>query len=181
VSVLTLITGVVCAALLHRLGHPVLGILTCAITGLLASPVSWDHHWVWIVPVVVVLACYGWRASGAARAALLTGAVLITGLFAAWPGLIWGQPRTTGDFFEGLIWWPPGTTNATFLRLGDRASYAEYHWHGYQLLVGNLFVLTGILVLLAAAAFALRGAAVRRRDSLAEDVGQITAAPAVSG
>jgi hypothetical protein len=112
---------------------------------------------------------------------LLTGAVLITGLFAAWPGLVWGQPRTTGDFFEGLIWWPPGTTNATFLRLGDRAGYAEYHWHGYQLLIGNLFVLTGIVILLAAAAFAVRGAAVRRRDPLAEDVGQITAAPAVSG
>src|SRR5215469_1731877 len=54
VSVLTLIAGVACAALLHRLGHPMIGILTCAITGLLVSPVSWDHHWVWIVPVVVV-------------------------------------------------------------------------------------------------------------------------------
>jgi alpha-1,2-mannosyltransferase len=181
VSVLTLIAGVVCAALLHRLGYPVIGILTCAITGLLVSPVSWDHHWVWIVPVAVVLACYGWRASGAARLALLGGAVLVTGLFAAWPGLVWGQPRTVGDFFEGLIWWPPGTTNATFLRLGDRASYAEYHWHGIQLLVGNLYVLTGMAVLLVAAGFAVRSAAARRRDALAGGVDQISAAPAVSG
>jgi alpha-1,2-mannosyltransferase len=181
VSVLTLIAGVACAALLHRLGHPVVGILTCATTGLLASPVSWDHHWVWIVPVVVVLACYGLRARGAARYALLSSAVLIAGLFAAWPGLVWGQPRTVGDFFEGLIWWAPGTTNATYLRLGDRARYAEYHWHGFQLLVGNLYVLTGMAVLLAAAGFAARSAAVRRRDAHAGEVGQISAAPAVGG
>lgn len=181
VSVLTLIAGVACAAALHRLGHPVIGILTCAITGLLVSPVSWDHHWVWIVPVVVVLACYGLRASGAARYALLAGAVVLTGLFAAWPGLVWGQPRSAGDFFEGLIWWPPGTTNATFLRLGDRASYAEYHWHGYQLLVGNLFVLTGMAVLLVAAGFAVRLAAARRREASAGKVSQVSAAPVVSG
>jgi alpha-1,2-mannosyltransferase len=181
VSVLTLIAGVACAALLDRLGHPMIGILTCAITGLLVSPVSWDHHWVWIVPVVVVLACYGLRARGAARYAPLSGAVLITALFAAWPGLVWGQPRFTGDFFEGLVWWPPGTDNATYLRLGDRASYAEYHWHGFQLLAGNLYVLTGMAVLLVAAGFAVRSAAVRRRDALAGEAGQISAAPAVSG
>jgi alpha-1,2-mannosyltransferase len=181
VSALTLIAGVACAALLHRLGHPMVGIVTCAITGLLVSPVSWDHHWVWIVPAVVVLACYGLRASGAVRYALLTGAVLVTGLFAAWPGLVWGQPRTVGDFFEGLIWWPPGTTNATYLRLGDRASYAEYHWHGFQLVVGNLYVLTGMAVLLVAAGFAARRLAVGRRDASAGEVGQLRAAPAISG
>ncbi len=181
VSVLTLIAGVICAAVLHRLGHPVIGILTCAITGLLVSPVSWDHHWVWIVPVIVALACYGLRASRAARFALLGCALLLTGLFAAWPGLVWGQPRVVGDFFEGLIWWPPGTTNARYLRLGDRAGYAEYHWHGFQLLVGNLYVLSGIAVLLIAAGFAARSAAVRRRDTSAGEVGPISATPVVSG
>jgi alpha-1,2-mannosyltransferase len=180
VSVLTLIVGVTCAALLHRLGHPVIGILTCAITGLLASPVSWDHHWVWIVPVVVVLAIYGLRASGAARYAMLGGAILITGLFLAWPGAVWGQPRYVGDFFEGLVWWPPGTTNATFLRLGDRSGYAEYHWHGFQLVVGNLYVLTGMAVLVVAAAFVLRSMAIRRREAATDEVGQISTAPVVS-
>ena len=35
-----------------------------ALTGLLVSPVSWDHHWVWIVPGVVVAGHYAvqaWR------------------------------------------------------------------------------------------------------------------------
>jgi alpha-1,2-mannosyltransferase len=32
---------------------------TTALCGLLVSPVSWVHHWVWLVPVLVVL---GWKA-----------------------------------------------------------------------------------------------------------------------
>jgi len=28
--------------------------LTCALTGLLISPVSWSHHWVWTAPALVV-------------------------------------------------------------------------------------------------------------------------------
>jgi alpha-1,2-mannosyltransferase len=175
------IIGVACAALLHRAGQPVAGTVTCAITGLLVSPISWDTHWVWIVPATVVLVSYGVRASGTLRYAWLTGAVLVGGLFAAWPGLVWGQPRYVGDFFEGLVWWPPGTTNATFLQLGDRASYAEYHWHGWELVVGNLFVLTGLAVLLLAACFAARSFVERRRDASAEEVGPISPAPAISG
>ncbi|MET9365996.1 glycosyltransferase 87 family protein [Streptomyces sp. NPDC006632] len=29
--------------------------MSCAVTGLLVSPVSWSHHWVWCVPMVVLL------------------------------------------------------------------------------------------------------------------------------
>ena len=31
-------------------------------------------------------------------------------------------------------------------RFGDLPSYAEYHWHGFQLIAGNAFVLTGLLL-----------------------------------
>jgi alpha-1,2-mannosyltransferase len=27
----------------------------CAVTGLLASPISWSHHWVWCVPITVLV------------------------------------------------------------------------------------------------------------------------------
>ncbi|MFF1640137.1 glycosyltransferase 87 family protein [Streptomyces sp. NPDC058246] len=30
--------------------------VSCAVTALLVSPVSWSHHWVWCVPMVLVLA-----------------------------------------------------------------------------------------------------------------------------
>src|ERR1700677_3519270 len=46
--------GVHPAALLDRKGHPVPGLLMAALTGLLVSPISWDHHWVWIAPGAVV-------------------------------------------------------------------------------------------------------------------------------
>lgn len=40
----------------HRASSPMLGILVCATTGLIISPVTWDHHLVWVVPALVWLA-----------------------------------------------------------------------------------------------------------------------------
>jgi alpha-1,2-mannosyltransferase len=143
------IAGVVCAALLDRAGHRMAGLLTCALTGLLVSPISWDHHWVWIVPGVVVAAVYALRARGAARWALGGVAAGLALVFGAWPGVLWHLPANTGGYFEGLIWGPPLTNPETYLRLGDRPWYAEYHWHGLALIVGNLYVLTGIALFVA--------------------------------
>ena len=56
------IAGIVCAAILDRAGHRMVGLLTCALTGLLVSPISWDHHWVWIAPGAVVAAHYAVQA-----------------------------------------------------------------------------------------------------------------------
>jgi len=144
VDAAVLIAGVACAAMIDRAGHRMVGLLTCALTGLLCSPISWDHHWVWVVPGVVTAAFYAVRATGARRWGL---AVLATGLalvFGAWPGSLWHMPANTGGYFEGLIWWPPLTNPETYLRIGERSWYAEYHWHGLQLIVGNLYVLTGM-------------------------------------
>jgi alpha-1,2-mannosyltransferase len=162
VAAVVLILGIACAVAFARAGHWLPGVLTCALTGLLCSPISWDHHWVWIVPGVTVLVCYGVRCRDWLRWAWLSGAVVIAALFGAWPGALWGQPQDLGGFSEGLIWWPPNTNPGTFQRLGDRPWYVEYHWHGFQLVVGNLYVLTGLAVLLAATAIAV-GVAMRRR------------------
>ncbi|MGW0562995.1 glycosyltransferase 87 family protein [Streptomyces sp. NPDC003016] len=46
------------------------GVLAAAATGLLISPISWSHHWVWCVPVLAVLAAEGrWRVAGAVAVA----------------------------------------------------------------------------------------------------------------
>jgi alpha-1,2-mannosyltransferase len=181
VVAVTLIVGLACATLLHRAGQPVAGVLTCALTGLLVSPFSWDHHWVWIVPIVVVLACYGLRARGVLRYAWLTGAAAVAGLFGAWPGVLWGQPRSAGDVFEGLIYWPPGTTAGQYYRLGDRPWFGEYHWHGWQLIVGNLDLLTGLAVFAVAAVLAVRLTMAHRRQPSDRGVDPVSsAAPAVS-
>ena len=60
----------------------------CAITGLLVSPFSWAHHWVWAVPLLIWTATIAWRhrsvAGGAATAAV---AVVFSGLIPlTWPG-----------------------------------------------------------------------------------------------
>jgi alpha-1,2-mannosyltransferase len=39
-----------------RIGDDVAALTAVAIGGLLASPLSWTHHWVWCVPAVLVLA-----------------------------------------------------------------------------------------------------------------------------
>jgi alpha-1,2-mannosyltransferase len=174
------LAGVVCAALLDQAGHRMVGLLTCALTGLLVSPISWDHHWVWIVPGTVVAAVYAvraWRA--AARRALggLTAGLVV--VFAAWPGILWHVPAKTGGYFEGLIWVPPLTNPELYLRIGDRPWFAEYHWHGLQLIAGNLYVLTGIALFVALFMVAFGPAArAARAGRAARGASELTPAPA---
>jgi alpha-1,2-mannosyltransferase len=157
VAALTAIVGLGCTALLDRYGYRTLGVLACALTGLLISPISWDHHWVWIVPAVVVAAHYGVKAirrpSGWAALGL---AALIVAIFGAWPGWLWGNSDDLGAFSRGLIWAPPNTNPNIYYKLGDRPWYAEYHWHGTQLIAGNLYVLTGIALLVLLAVVTVR-------------------------
>jgi alpha-1,2-mannosyltransferase len=149
VDVAVAIAGVVCAALLDRAGHRMAGLLTCALTGLLCSPISWDHHWVWVVPGAVVAAVYAVRAGGAWRWALAGVAAGLVLVFAAWPASLWHLRANTGGYFEGLIWVPPLTNPERYLRIGDKPWFAEYHWHGLQLIFGNLYVLTGMALFAA--------------------------------
>jgi alpha-1,2-mannosyltransferase len=142
--------GLASAWTLHRAGYVMEGVLTCAVTGVLISPVSWDNHWVWIVPVVVALVCCGLR-SPAYKYAWLAAATTVVVLFGAWPGLVFGQRHSRSIFFEGLIYWPPASAWGQFFLHGDQPSYPEYHWHGLQLIVGNLYVLTGMTLLVLAA------------------------------
>ena len=48
--------GLVLAAWAYRTSSPLLGILVCAATGLIISPVTWVHHYVWVVPLLAWLA-----------------------------------------------------------------------------------------------------------------------------
>jgi alpha-1,2-mannosyltransferase len=165
-AVLALAIGIVCAAALDRAGHRMLGLLTCALTGLLCSPVSWDHHWVWIIPGTVAAVVYAIRArTAAARWALAAVAVGVPAAFGAWPGFLWSLPANTGGYFEGLIWIPPVTDPELYFRIGDQRWYAEYHWHGLQMITGNLYVLAGIALLGLLAAAALMASRRRAADT----------------
>ncbi|MYW49263.1 glycosyltransferase 87 family protein [Streptomyces sp. SID161] len=68
-------------------------VCACAVTALLVSPVSWTHHWVWCVPLVLLLWTRGHR-----TAAL--GALLV--------------------FCSYAPWWVPHGTGRPELHLADR-------------------------------------------------------------
>jgi alpha-1,2-mannosyltransferase len=54
-SAVVAIAGLWAAVLWHRLGDVRLAVNLCGIAGLLASPVSWLHHFVWVVPLAMSL------------------------------------------------------------------------------------------------------------------------------
>jgi len=53
-----------------RAGEPTLAVICIALFGLVVSPVSWSHHWVWMLPAVLVTAVLAWRRRNAALAAV---------------------------------------------------------------------------------------------------------------
>jgi alpha-1,2-mannosyltransferase len=177
-AVVTGVAGLAAAALLTRCGYPVPGLLTCALTGILVSPISWDHHWVWVVPGVAAAGYYGARAIRRPARWLLAGlAGALVVIFGAWPGWLLGHPRDLGGWSRGLIWLGPSTNPQTFDRRGDQPWYHEYHWHGTQVLFGNLYVFTGI-ALLALLLIVAAVTAWRRRGHSARPAQATPAAPA---
>jgi alpha-1,2-mannosyltransferase len=44
-----------------RADEPTLAVVCVALFGLVVSPVSWSHHWVWVLPAVLVTGIVGWR------------------------------------------------------------------------------------------------------------------------
>ncbi|QGF23904.1 DUF2029 domain-containing protein [Raineyella fluvialis] len=57
-SVLTIVVGLIAAWSLVRQGHEAPAVAVIGIATALASPVSWTHHFVWIVPLAVALAMH---------------------------------------------------------------------------------------------------------------------------
>jgi alpha-1,2-mannosyltransferase len=148
-AVLVVIIGLLTAAVLYRAGQPVPAMLACALTGLLVSPLSWDHHWVWVALGLALLAHLGAQAAGQVRAAWWAAAGGLLAVFGAWPQF-WDA--SAGLTPAGLVWYGP----ATYFATGDKPWYHEFHWHGLQLLAGNIFVLAGLIALAALALAALR-------------------------
>ena len=77
--------GLALAAAVSRRGDEGLGFALCALTALLASPISWTHHWVLAVPALVTLGMNPQRrhtkvALGASAAAVAIGCCYSTWL-----------------------------------------------------------------------------------------------------
>jgi len=168
-AAVALVLGILAAYLLERAGYHMVAILATALTSLLVSPISWDHHWVWVAPAVAVAGHYAiarrraarsaaqrWQARG--LAALALGIIVVYG---AWPDAIWERARNLGRFSLGFLWAQKNTNPIYFMEYGDQPQWVEYHWRGFQLLWGNIYILGGmaLLLLLLGLGFRLRPAA----------------------
>jgi alpha-1,2-mannosyltransferase len=155
------VVGLGAAIMAGRRGHELLGLVTCGATSLLLSPVSWSHHYVYVIPALA-LACYGPQR----RVYRVAGAALIIALFGFWPMPIGGD----GGFHPAAGWLPRG-----LLRLAPHYGTAgsgtpELHWRGLELIVGNYYVLTALAFVIAVASVLLmhhlRAEAAGRQDRL---------------
>ena len=158
VAITVAIVGLVAAAALCRAGQPVPGMLACALTGLLVSPLTWDHHWVWIAPGLAYPAHLAVRARGRVRAGWWAAAVALFAVFAAFPEF-WS--RTAGLTPVGWVWYSPTHSYA----YGDNPAYNEYHWNLLQTVAGDSYVFAGLLAFAA-----LVAAGVRYREPLRQTV-----------
>ncbi|WP_297003924.1 glycosyltransferase 87 family protein [uncultured Corynebacterium sp.] len=76
--VLAVLTFVAVVAVMIRqlaVGAVTAAVCTNSLLALLASPVSWAHHWVWVVPMALVAVASWWW--GGRRGAVVLGAVII--------------------------------------------------------------------------------------------------------
>jgi alpha-1,2-mannosyltransferase len=103
--VVLLAAGAIRSAL--RAGEVPLALVACAFCGLLVSPVSWTHHWVWSAPAVVLLVRFALARRATDR--LLSNLVFAVCVLA------------TAVFLTGLPWLVPFPALSFFARMGAEA------------------------------------------------------------
>lgn len=65
---------------LHERGEPLGAVLVTGVCGVLVSPISWTHHWVWVIPLFGLLVGRAVRSSSAGpRLAIALLALVFTG------------------------------------------------------------------------------------------------------
>jgi alpha-1,2-mannosyltransferase len=128
-AVLVGTVGLLLAVRASRHGEELTGLVLCALTGLLVSPVSWSHHWVWVIPALVLGVDAALRRSPLFWVAVAAGLTLFDGATS-----------------QGVIWRAPAS----------RA--LAHHWTLAQSVLGDLYVEIGLIALAVAAGWVIAGA-----------------------
>ncbi|SIR96019.1 glycosyltransferase 87 family protein [Williamsia sterculiae] len=76
-AAVALFAGLYTAWVAHRHDRELLALSIVGITSAVVSPMSWGHHWVWVVPLLVIALDHVLHARTAPRGVLTLGAVLI--------------------------------------------------------------------------------------------------------
>lgn len=128
---------------LLRGGHEVAAVVTVGYISLFCSPVSWGHHWVWAVPSVVLVLVWASRAAQRRRTA---GAGEAAGDGSGAGGTAAGVDDDERGWlllaYSGVViflgtpqWWVP------------HRDQRELGWGPIEHLVGNAYLLWGLLFL----------------------------------
>ncbi|MGO1384652.1 MAG: glycosyltransferase 87 family protein [Arachnia sp.] len=107
------------AGRLLRYGHHTAATITVAFAALFCSPVSWGHHWVWGLPLVLLILAWAMRPE----------VRTLPWFFLAGSGGV--------VFLATPQWWFPGTRNA------------ELMWTPLQQLVGSSYLVWALIALLS--------------------------------
>ena len=67
-----------------RRGDEATGFSICALTGLLISPISWTHHWVLVVPALLLLGHSAYQRRSGLSLAALAAIVLLGCTYPTW-------------------------------------------------------------------------------------------------
>ncbi|UGQ10759.1 glycosyltransferase 87 family protein [Yinghuangia sp. ASG 101] len=134
ICAVVVVLGLLAAAKASLAGRELLGVVIVGALSLLVSPISWSHHWVWVVPAFILLIHTAYR-----RATRLwwaaVGAFFV--FYASWPMKIsalgtWDDKVPFQPF--GLMWLVP------------RDNGREKDWNIWQFFVGNSYLLGGIVL-----------------------------------
>ncbi|WP_436788133.1 glycosyltransferase 87 family protein [Yinghuangia sp. YIM S10712] len=128
------VIGLLAAAKASLAGRELLGVVIVGALSLLVSPISWSHHWVWVVPAFILLVHTAYR-----RATRLwwaaVGAFFV--FYASWPMKI----NALGEWDDNVPFQPFG-----LMWLVPRDGGREKDWNIWQLFVGNSYLLGGAVL-----------------------------------
>lgn len=97
VSAVVIVWGLMLARALVRQGEDLAAASVVGLIGLLISPISWTHHWVWCIPALMVCATW-YRQQASPRKLILL--VIGAAIFLIHPSqFVWFEPPMT------YLWW----------------------------------------------------------------------------
>jgi alpha-1,2-mannosyltransferase len=92
----------------RRAGEDTLAVSCAALLGLLTSPISWSHHWVWVLPILISTAVVGYRQRNLVLLAVTAIGVAVT----KWSqiemlpsGHEWTAPWWRQLIGTSYVWW----------------------------------------------------------------------------
>lgn len=107
-----------------RAEEPTLSVICVALFGLVVSPVSWSHHWVWVLPAVLVTGILAWRRRNLALGVLSAAGVALM----RWTpiDLLPKHHETTANLWRQVVgssyvWWALAVIVAAGLTVTARA------------------------------------------------------------